>query len=99
VVRIEQAKEAGMPFNKGDRVRLQAGGEAMEVVRLLENGEVECCRPANPDQGATGLVTRHPGAALQAIDGPSGSDGLRAETEPSDTDLGPARPRTVPTTK
>lgn len=89
-----------MSFAIGDRVRLRTGGAAMEVTGLLEGGEIECCRPADPNRGATGLVTRHPVAALQSLDDAAAngrSDDLRAETEPSDNDLGPARPLTSPT--
>ena len=80
-----------MLFAIGDRVRRHTGGSAMTVVRVLNNGDLECRREVGPSGKAEGHVRSHSQASLQSAredDREQGSHHLRSEAEPSDADLG-----------
>ena len=89
-----------MLLTVGDRVRRHTGGFAMTVVRVLNNGELECRREVGPSGEGEGHVTRHPQASLRSAredDREHGSHDLRSEAEPSDADLGfePVQPNSA----
>lgn len=73
----------------GDRVSVAAGGPPLTVVRILDDGTLECLAQIG-DTGASGEITRHAQDAVLRLDKPALPDSdrsLRAETEPSGANL------------